>query len=457
MRLSDDPHDIVDRLPMSRFQVYVILIMAALNAIEGFDVLSISFAAPGITRTWGIDRSALGIVLSMELVGMAVGSILLGNVADRIGRRLTVLGSLVAISVGMLATATSQTVLALCLYRALTGIGIGGLMVAINTSVAEASNAARRHLAIMLVGLGYPLGAVLGGAIATMLLHSQGWRSIFIFGGCVTLVFIPAVLLLVPESIGFLARSNRADAEKKINKTLARMGRSPISAVANRYVSSAISLAPLFTKPLRRVLLLLTLAYVAHFTTHYFIIKWAPQIVADRGYAASAAGGVLVWANVGGALGCLLLGLSSAWIQPRLLTIVAMSASFFMVALFGRSQNNLGDLSLGAALAGFCTNAGVVSLYGLIAASFPIEIRATATGLLIGVGRVGSAFSPVLAGLLFTAGCGLATVAAIIATGSLIAALAIVLLGNDPLRRSSPQQDIEAQSQDELQEKVNAR
>ena len=99
--LNRDPSEVIANSPMSAPQIVVVAITIALNALDGFDVLSISFASPGIAQEWGIDRAALGIVLSMELVGMAIGSILLGGVADRIGRRPTILGCLAVMAAGM--------------------------------------------------------------------------------------------------------------------------------------------------------------------------------------------------------------------------------------------------------------------------------------------------------------------------------------------------------------------
>uniref|UniRef100_UPI00345C0A22 MFS transporter n=1 Tax=Sphingomonas bacterium TaxID=1895847 RepID=UPI00345C0A22 len=107
------------------------------------------------------------------------------------------------------------------------------------------------------------------------------------------------------------------------------------------------------------------------------------------------------------------------------LTVVAMLASTLAVIAFGRGQSDLAALSLIAVIAGFATNAGVVGLYALVASAFPTHLRATATGFVIGVGRGGSALAPALAGLLFKAGYGLPTVAALMALGSLLAALAL--------------------------------
>src|SRR5579862_8820590 len=111
---------------MSRMQIAAVVTCILLNAIDGFDVLAISFASPGIAREWGIDRAALGVVLSMELLGMALGSILLGGVADLIGRRRMLLGCLVLMTLGMIMVAGVHNLNALCLWRIVTGLGIGG-------------------------------------------------------------------------------------------------------------------------------------------------------------------------------------------------------------------------------------------------------------------------------------------------------------------------------------------
>ena len=431
--MATDPRAIIDREPMSSFQWGVVAVMVGLNALDGFDVLSISFASPGIAKAWGIDRAALGLVLSMELIGMAGGSLVLGRVADRIGRRAMILACLVVMAIGMFGASTAHDIVTLSAWRLFTGLGIGGMLAATNAAVAEASNAARRPLAVVLMAGGYPIGTVVGGSISAVLLRSYDWQAVFIFGGIVTLCFIPIVLWRAPESIAFLMQRRPADALDRINRTLARMGHPPIDAlppVADE--PPALPVSALFSPMLARITILLTLAYLAHIMTFYFILKWIPKIVVDMGFAPSSAASVLVWASLGGAAGSLLLGLLTARVRLLTLTVVAMLLSSGLVIAFGQPQSGLHGLSIVAALAGFVTNAGVVGLYALLAQSFPTSLRATATGFVIGIGRGGSALAPALAGVLFAAGFGLATVAILMAMGSLVAAIA--LLG---LRRSA--------------------
>lgn len=424
--LVSDPRGIIDSQPMSRFQWGILAIMVGLNALDGFDVLSISFASPGIVADWGIDRAALGFVLSMELIGMAAGSLVIGGIADQIGRRATIIACLLVMAAGMLGASSAGGVTTLSAWRVLTGLGIGGMLAATNAAVAEAANARRRALCVVLMAGGYPMGSVIGGSISAVLLAQYDWRAVFIFGAVVTLSFIPLVLWRAPESIAFLMHKRPVNALDRINATLIRMNHAPVATLPPPEPPAAkVPLAQLFAPALLRPTVLLTLAYLAHIMTFYFILKWIPKIVVDMGFPAPLAAGVLVWASLGGAAGSVVLGLLTLRIRLFWLTVGVMFLSALMVILFGQGQPSLARLSAVAACTGFMTNAGVVGLYALIAQTFPTRVRATSTGFVIGIGRGGSALAPALAGLLFAAGYGLSTVASLMALGSLVAAAAL--------------------------------
>lgn len=428
--MSQNPKELIEQSPMVTAQIIAVSMCVFLNALDGFDVLSISFASPGIAADWGIDRAALGVVLAMELVGMAIGSIIIGNLADRIGRRPVILGCLVIMAAGMFAAAFAHDMNTLLAFRFGTGLGIGGMLAATNAMVAEFSNLKNRSLCVTIMAAGYPMGAIVGGSIASLLLTEFHWRAIFIFGGAVTALSIPLVLALLPESVYFLEARRPKKALDKINAVLKRLGREAVSVLPDLTADTTpkAGLSTLFGPRLISITLILTLAYFFHIMTFYFILKWIPKIVVDMGFAAPLAGGVLVWANVGGAMGAVLLGILSQRFGVKGLVIGAMVLGAIMVAVFGRGQDDLQQLSLIAAVAGFCTNAGVVGLYALFAQGFPTEVRAGGTGFAIGVGRGGAALGPIIAGLLFEAGAGLQVVAIIMGSGSLMAAIALLFL-----------------------------
>ena len=423
-----DPQTILDKSPMTGVQITAVAMCVLLNALDGFDVLSISFASPSIATQWGIDRVALGIVLSMELIGMAVGSITLGGFADKYGRRPVILGCLMVMAAGMLSAGLAEGVIDLSIYRFITGLGIGGMLASTNAMVAEYSNARHRNMAVTFMAGGFPVGIIIGGSISAELLKFYDWRAIFYFGAMVTAIFILFVWFLLPESISYLSRRRPAGALEKINTILLRMKHETIDQLPELKVSRKISIQSLFSGDLRRITLLLTVAYFAHIMTHYFFLKWVPKIVVDMGYAASTAGGVLVWANVGGLISSILMGLLSHRFSIRTLTITVLLSCAAMMVVFGGGADNLQELTLIATVAGFFTQAAVVGMYALFAQSFPTEIRASGTGLVIGLGRGGAALGPITAGLLFSLGYGLQSVAILMASGSIIAFIALVFL-----------------------------
>jgi len=427
--MSSDPRVTLAQAPMGRLQVVAVVMCFLLTALDGFDILSISFAAPGIAAEWGIDRAALGVVLSMELFGMAVGSILVGSLADRYGRRPGILACLVVMSIGMCLASTADGVLLMSIYRFATGIGLGGMLATTAAMAAEFSNQKRRSLSVILMAAGFPVGAIVGGSIASMLLVSFDWRAVFLFGAAVTVIFIPLSWFFLPESIGYLVERRPAGALERINVTLRRMGHQAIAQLPELDIARHVpSIKALFSPTLIRVTILLTAAYFLHIMTFYFTLKWIPKIVVDMGYAASLAGGVLVWANVGGLIGALTLGLLSLRYSVKWLVAAALILGAVMVTWFGQEHSNLTQLSLVAAAAGFFTNSGVVGLYALFTQSFPTELRAGGTGFVIGIGRGGSAAGPIVAGLLFVAGSGLPMVALCMALGSILAAVAVMFL-----------------------------
>jgi benzoate transport len=418
---------------MSVLQVIAVAITVGLNALDGFDVLSISFASPGIASEWGVDRGALGVVLSMELLGMAVGSLVLGGLADRIGRRPTLLGCLAVMALGMYMASTAHSVVDLSVWRVFTGLGIGGVLAACNAVAAEFSNAKRRNLSVSIMAIGYPVGAVIGGVIAAHLLKGSDWRVVFHFGAIVTAVFIPLVFIFIPESVPWLSQKQPNGALEKINKALDRMGHQSVAALpGNAIEATKRSIVDIFAPGMIFTTLLVAFAYFFHITTFYYVLKWIPKIVVDMHFAASEAAGVLVWANVGGAVGGAVVGLLTQKFALKPLTIAVLVASCIMVNVFGQGTADLKQLSIICACVGFFTNGGVIGLYAILAQAFPAHVRAFGTGFAIGTGRGGSVLAPIVAGYLFQAGQGLPTVSFILAFGSLIGAGFLLMLKLDP-------------------------
>lgn len=434
-----DPRASIDEKPMTSMQYVIVLITVLLSAVDGFDVLVISVSGSGIMNEFGLDRAGLGLVLSMELIGMAAGSILLGGFADKFGRRKMLLTCLVIMVSGMFVVTYAQDVVTLSLCRIYTGIGIGGLLSSINAVVAEFSSKKHRGLCISFMVIGYPLGGIVCGAIGHSILEAGAvnWRDMFSVGAALSLIMLPITYFLLPESVHWLARTQPKNALLRVNQVLAKIGHNPVSSLAKpASTQQKRSIFNVFSKGLFVATLLITMAYLFQMITFYYILKWTPTIVVQMGIGAASASGVLFWVNVGGVLGGLTFGLLSSKIGVKPLTIAILILTSVAVALFGQSKPDLVHLSLFAACAGFFANAGVSGIYTLVALVFPTRVRATGTGVVIGMGRAGAIISPWLAGILMQQGIDsgeslaevLAYVALIMGMCSILAAVSLIFL-----------------------------
>lgn len=424
--VSVDPRLLIARAPMHRRQVLAILTVAACTAAEGFDVYSVSFASPGIATAWNIHRALLGVVLSMELVGMGIGAFLLGSIADRLGRRPTMVACLAMMASGMWCASLASSVATLAMVRLYTGLGIGGMLATGSAVVAEYANDRRRSLAITLMIGGYSAGAMLGGAIVSALLgQSQRWQSVFELGALVTAALVVPALLFLPESIAFLCERQPRGALERVNQILTSQGRSPVEALPARTTRELAGRETLFGRATRGTTAALTVAFFAYMLSLYFLMKWMPKLVVDMGHPASPAARVLVWANLGGIVGTIGMSLLSQSFELRRLVTGALLCSSAAVFAFGQSPHDLASLVIVATLAGLFINAANSGFYSIVAQSFPSELRASGTGFVIGAGRAGSALGPIVAGLLFEAGWSVPAVSGAMACGCLVAAASL--------------------------------
>ncbi len=426
---ATDPRHIIDQSKMTAAQIAVVVITVFLNAMDGFDVLSIAFASPLVAKEWNISPLELGNLLGMELYGMAIGSIVLGGVADKIGRRPTLLGCLLVMTLGMLGATTATGALQLSIWRVLTGLGIGGVLSATNATVAEFSNAKHRAICIAIMVIGYPLGGGFGGLFASSLIATNGWHAVFYLGAAATGILIPTVYFLVPESVHWMTRQRPANALERINHSLRKLGHPTVFAMppADTQPRKA-SLAEIFSPGLIGTTLLVAGAYFLHILTFYFLLKWTPKLVTDLGFAPSQGGWVLTMANFGGAAGGAIFGILTARIGLKPLTIGILLFNTISVAVFGHFATDFNLLTTASIVVGFFGNAAISGLYSIAAYAFPTHVRATGTGFVIGFGRFGSIASPAMVGYLFQNNTSLSTVCVLMCIGSLLAALVLMFL-----------------------------
>ena len=408
----------------------VVTICIGIMALDGYDVLSIAFAAPGITAEWGLSKATLGIILSLELVGMALGSIAMGALADTRGRRPTMLLGLIVLTIGMAIAGLAPNVYVLGATRIFTGIGIGGLLAAATATSSDYCNNKNRSLAVVLVAGGFPFGIYLGATFLAPLLKQYDWRVTFYLGAGLSFVFIPLVFILVPETISFLERKRPKGALARIQKIMRRLALPVPEKLPLREAGkvTSVGVSGLFKNGLAPITCILIFAYFANVATYYYFVKWLPTIVSDLGHSVSQATKVLGVISLGGVAGSIGMGIVARFIPIRPLMIGCLTLAAIGVAVFPYFTETLQSMKLVGFLTGAFIFAAISGFFGLFATSFPSSLLGSGSGLVLGIGRGGAVLGPMIPGFLFAAGLALTQVALFMAAGSFLAGLTVLFM-----------------------------
>jgi len=428
-----DPRVLIREGDMSSFQVIVVTLCVLICALDGFDVLVVAFTAAAIAKDFNLDPTGLGILFSAGIAGMGFGALFIGPMGDKIGRRTTVLLCLAILCSGMLISSVTRDVTELAAMRFYTGLGIGGVLANINIVVAEYASNRRRNLSISLMSLGYPIGATLGGAFSVYLISAFGWRSVYVFGGLVALILVPAVIRFMPESLDYLIARRPAGALDKVNRVLARIGRPHLSALpAPKSAEEApdTSLLTIFRPPYAGRTLAVCIAYFCVMMTCYFFLSWTPKVLTQAGLSISGGISGSMLMNIGGAIGCLLFGFYARGIGTRRLVACFMVGLFVTASIFGFVPPTLTALLTAALAIGFCLYASINAMYAVVPPVFPATVRTTGTGLAMSVGRLGAVVGPALAGVLMSAGWDRPAYCLVLAAPMLVAAASLYWVRN---------------------------
>ncbi len=415
----------INENPMSFFQAATIALCTAINMLDGFDVLVMSFAASSVASEWNLAPSDLGILLSAGLVGMAIGSFWIAPYADRIGRRPLVLFCLLLVTLGMLLSAVSQDKIQLSLLRFITGLGIGGMLAALSALVSEYSSDLRRSFSMSILQSGYPLGAILGGLVSVYLLQQFGWRSLFIFGGSVSLVMIPIVYWKLPESIDFLLLGKRPSALEKINRLANKMKLASISALHTNTIQDGLGYKVLLKPQFLANTIYLWIGYFCLMFAFYFVASWTPKMLVDAGLSTIQGVSAGIYLQAGGIVGAIIIGLLASRLKITMLTSAYLMMCVISMLVYGFGNLDLFGLMLCASIMGFFLIGAMIGLYAIAPGVYPASHRVTGIGSAIGLGRIGAIIAPFLGGWILEFGVETSQIITVFALPLIIASIAV--------------------------------
>lgn len=398
--------EIVDQSPFTPLHWRAFTLCMACLVMDGFDVQVLGYTAPSIVRDWGVAAATLGPVFAAANFGVLLGALFISMLADRIGRRPVIVASALFVGVMTILTGRVASVPQLLLLRFLTGIGLGTIVSNASSLVGEYGSKRMRATLIMYSGVGFTGGAAFGGFVATALIPSFGWQSVFYFGGVVPLVIGVIMLAALPESLQFMALRRKNPA--KLARWLNQVDPSVHATANDEFVvreenKAGVPIRHLFREGRALATIIFWIVNFMNLLNLYSLASWLPTVVRDAGYSAQTAVLVGTVLQVGGTLGT--VGL--AWLVARGGFVRTMSVTFVIaaisVAMIGQPAVTLALLCLIVFVAGWCVVGSQPGLNALSGAYYPTYIRSTGIGAGLGVGRIGAIVGPAIGGMFMAA------------------------------------------------------
>ena len=435
-----DVAEIIDQQRIGWFQLRIIVLCGLVQFLDGFDTQAIAYVGPTLTRAWHLDRGALGPVFGAGILGILLGSLLIGPLADWLGRKKLMIVALVIISAFSLLTARSGSLRQLLAFRFLTGLGLGGVIPSTVVITNEYAPRHRRATMVTLMACGFAVGAASGGLVTALLLPF-GWPAIFYVGGLVPLALALALVVWLPESLRLLVLK-RADRSKisrlllSVNPKLALPD--DVEFAVRPETHQALPVFELFRDGRVGITTLLWLAFFMNLLALNFLNNWLPTVINSSGLPVQEAVRITTLFQFGGMVGVISMGalVDRYGYYPVLGTAFLFAALFTgLIGSVGSSARAIAALISGA---GFCIIGVQMTLAALSATLYPTAIRSTGTSWAFGIGRLGSFSGPVLGGVLLSLGWSLQILFCVAAIPAVCGTGAILLMAAKKSRSLEP-------------------
>ncbi len=403
--------DVIDNGQVSGQQFLVVGLCMFFNMLDGFDITAMAVVATAVSTELQLSADRLGLIFSFALAGMMGGAMLLAPISDIVGRRKTIIISLLLVGVSILLTARATTLGEFIALRFISGLGAGAMLACQATLAAEYSPEKYRSLSVSAVTAGYALGAMMTSVVAGFIMPDFGWRGMFTFGGIMTLTMGIVAWAFIPESLKYLFERRPADALSRVNKILKKLKKDTLAEMpeVDRGRSShgrgiAGNMLKLLTSERRIATLTLWMTFFLCFSTLYFLLSWIPKLMEQTGYSPEIGRLAFFLFNLGAVIGIFILGtMATRWKLSNIVSVFLFSSAVFMV-IFAAAPNQLTLLLSIIFVVGLLQQGGFVGLYAAAVKIYPTEIRSTGIGWAIGLGRFGAVAGPAIAGYLIASG-----------------------------------------------------
>lgn len=382
---------------------FVIALCFIVSVLEGYDLQVISSAGPHLKRIMNLSPDQVGLFFGASLVGLAIGAVIGGRLADRFGRKTVLLWSVFTLGLFTFATAFAPDYNTLLTMRVLAGIGLGGAMPTLIALIAEVCGGKGTTSAVTTMICGQPLGGIMSAVAGKTIGEAYGWQSLFILGGVLTILILPVLMRYLPETKPSVAMSTGVQ----------RMTTSEALFGGGRTLSTVM----------------LWLVFVLTLALLSALLAWAPLLVIGKGLPRPIGLNAVIAINIGGIIGGMLVSRAIDKMGPRMPMLGLYAVLAIGLYLFAHTGTP-GLLMVTAVLVGIGVLGAQFCLYGIAPQIYPPAGRGSAVGIAVAVGRIGSIGGPIILGWLMSGGASEDRVVLIMVPVALLSALAIYALTN---------------------------
>lgn len=423
--------EIIDEQKVGAFQIRILILCALAAMLDGFAAQMIGYIAPSLAHDMHLAPGVLSRVFAVSLIGLMLGALFFGPIADRFGRRQVIVTCTFLFGLFTLATAFAHSVNSLIALRFLAGLGFGGVMPNTIALTAEYSPQRRRGTMITIMFCGFPIGATIVGFAAVPILPAYGWRGVFVLAGVMPLLLVPVLALLLPESIRHLVIHGKENS--RIRDLLARVNPALVFPSDSNFVvheerAAGLPVLHLFRQGRALATILIWIAFFVSLLDIYLLSSWLPTVFHNAGITLSLAVVATAVFQGGGVVASLILGIFIDRFGAFRTVAIIYFLGAVSVALLGHSHS-IGFILLAAFFAGAGIVGGQTGTNVLAAMLYPTYIRSTGVGWGLGIGRIGSILGPIFGGIMLSMHLPLTTIFLVAAVSAFIGGAAIYLMG----------------------------
>ncbi|BFK73937.1 MFS transporter [Megasphaera elsdenii] len=436
----------LEALPVGRFHYKLLLVTGLGWLFDSMDTGLIAFILPVLAKEWGLAPGQMGLIGSIGLIGMALGAVISGTVADRIGRKKVFTITVLLYSIASAFCALSWNYQSLLVFRFLVGFGLGGELPVAATLVSEYAPSRVRGRFIVLLESFWGLGWIAAACIAYFFIPVYGWRMAFLIGALPAL-YVCLIRLHMPESVRYLLTRGRVDEARQIVLSLEKQLHVPSPLFTGETetvpVVAKASFRELWKKPFMSRTIMLWLVWFGINFSYYGIFMWLPSLVFQQGFTVVKTFEYVLIMTLAQLPGYY----CAAWLVDKIGRKYTLSAFLLFSGVasyfFGHASTAATLMMWGSVMSFFNLGAWGV-LYTYTPEQYPTAIRALGSGWAAGFGRFGGMAAPMMVGALLARSFGFASVFYMFAL--VFAAVAVIVLS---LGVESKQKDLESLS-DEL-------